>query len=404
MFHSLIEQYKNRIISIFTPCFIFMFIISGIYEIPFTSIDPTLITKAKQALFLLFIVLMSLALDWGKAIRTRFAILCAAWLIILILNWILRYEYEIIYLQRIAQITYIFVFVSLVIQLKNERYTFLNLLSLYSPKVVSGICLILLFSSYTPEIAHALAYGFGNNRVNFSIWLSQLVFLTFLVGTKYSKKPIVYSLILVLPIIALQTFSGGRTGILCSILISIYFSYRAQGIKFCIPTAILLALFIWACSLLSTVSSIYPGTDVLRGLYYVNNETLFSYIDRISSYRLSIMIGGLSNLNNESLILGFGASNFKTWVLGSYMNMHNIYLRALGELGIIGFGVQLLLLAIPHYGHLKKNSIEQAARLFCMIFLFIGLLHPDLLLTAISTCMIYWLCYAEVYYARKVYN
>ncbi len=36
-----------------------------------------------------------------------------------------------------------------------------------------------------------------------------------------------------------------------------------------------------------------------------------------------------------------------------------------------------------------------ASKVYCGIFLMVGMVHPELLTTAISTCMIFWLSYAE---------
>ncbi len=86
--------------------------------------------------------------------------------------------------------------------------------------------------------------------------------------------------------------------------------------------------------------------------------------------------------------------NFKGWAIGYPWDVHNIYVRALGEIGIVGLAVLLALLAFPFRGSAREVDVI-AAQVYCGVFLMIGMIHPELLTTAISTCMIFWLCYAE---------
>lgn len=389
--------------KIFISVFILFFISSGFYKIPYVDIDSTFITAFKQGLFVIFTIMMAVYLDWRNAIRNQFAFLCGIWLIIHLLNWFIRDQYNLIYIQRIAQVSYVFIFVSIVIQLKKTGTTpMLDLKSWYSPKIIAVLCLVIIFLSYTSSIAYEVAYGFGNNRVNFSIWLSQLVFLSFIFQQEQEKEKhwVIYALMLALPIIVLQVFTGGRTGLLVSISTISYFFYKVGGARFFLLGSFFLSLILYFSSLISPIPDVYPGTGIFRSLEIDQDGSFFHVIDRLSSYRLSIIISAVSTLNLDSLITGLGVMNFKGWAIGTTWDMHNIYLKALGEFGILGFIIQFVLLFLPYNGK-PKTRIDKDARMFCTIFLFIGLFHPNLLLTAISTCMIYWLCYAEAYYATE---
>jgi len=398
---NLVERFRAITAPAFAPLFVFFFFLSGIYAIPFISIEVGLIARVKQALFVVFVILMGCNLNWTKAIRTRFTFLCGLWALLNIVNWLIHAEYGSIYLQRVAQILYIFAFVNLVIQIEAPPYQFLRVRAWYRPKIISLICLSLVLLSGIPEITHAISYGFGNNRVNFSIWLSQLVFLTFLVGQSSDKKSIVHAFALATPIIILQVFTGGRTGLMASVAIAIYFATRAGGVRFAALSFIYLLFLITVSASIAPSPEVFPGTYVFRGLGdTVIGETIPQKIDRFTSYRLSIMISACSLLSIKSIITGLGVMNFKGHAMGVYIDVHNIYLRALGELGIAGLVVLLLLLSIPYFGK-ALNSDEQAARVFCGVFFCVGMVHPDLLTTAISTCMIYWLSYAEACGSRN---
>jgi O-antigen ligase len=86
-----------------------------------------------------------------------------------------------------------------------------------------------------------------------------------------------------------------------------------------------------------------------------------------------------------------------------FESTHNIYLRALGELGVVGFATLIAMMALPFRKQLvnldKRESVLQknntAILFYIGIVILVGMLHSEYITTALSTCMLFWLCYAE---------
>ncbi len=125
-----------------------------------------------------------------------------------------------------------------------------------------------------------------------------------------------------------------------------------------------------------------------------------AWLDRLSSYRLGIMTSALSTVDADTLLFGKGVMNFNGWAIGYSRDVHNIYIGALGETGVIGLSALGELLFFPFRTQDRQPKIC-ASKVYCGIFLMVGMVHPELLTNAISTCMIFWLSYAEAFRSQK---
>jgi hypothetical protein len=380
--------------------FAVVFLLSGVYEIPFLPVDATWVSNAKKILFVCLMVLMGYSLRWREAIRGPFSLFCGLWALLHIGHWAYRAEYDEVYLQRLIQIVFIWILVNVVIQQKKDSERFLGLRSFFSPLFFPVACLFLALFAFHPEITKALSNGMGNGRVSFSIWLSQLVFLTFLLSLGKSEQTVLKAFVLATPILVLQTFTGGRTGLLASLALWFYFSFREGGLRLSIMGGVYLAVLIPLSAAISPLPDIYPGTSIFRVIDLPQGDGWLAWLDRLSSYRLGIMTSALSTLDADTRLLGKGVMNFKGWAIGYPWDVHNIYIRALGETGVIGLAALVALLFLPFRTQARQEDIV-AAKVYCGIFLMVGMVHPDLLTTAISTCMIFWLSYAEALRYRK---
>lgn len=165
-------------------------------------------------------------------------------------------------------------------------------------------------------------------------------------------------------------------------------------------SGVYLAVLIPLSAAISPLPDIYPGTSIFRVIDLPHGDGWLAWLDRLSSYRLGIMTSALSTLDADTLLLGKGVMNFKGWAIGYPWDVHNIYIRALGETGVIGLAALVALLFLPFRTQARQADIV-AAKVYCGIFLMVGMVHPELLTTAISTCMIFWLSYAEALRYRK---
>ncbi len=374
--------------------FALIFLVSGVYEIPFLPIDAALVAKAKKILFVCLMVLMGYSLRWREAIKGPFSLFCGLWALLHVGHWAYRAEYSDVYLQRLVQIAFIWILVNVVIQQKSDNERFLGLQSYFSPLLFPVACLLLALLAFHPVIAEAISNGLGNGRVSFSIWLAQLIFLTLLISHSKQGWPVLRAFTLATPILVLQVFTGGRTGLLASLAIWLYFSFREGGVRLLVMSGLYLSFLIRFSAAISPLPDVYPGTSIFRVIDLQFDDGVFAWLDRLSSYRLGIMASALSSLDMGTISFGQGVMNFKGWAIGYPWDVHNIYVRALGEIGIVGLAVLLALLALPFRGSAREVDVV-AAQVYCGVFLMIGMIHPELLTTAISTCMIFWLCYAE---------
>jgi hypothetical protein len=400
------------------PFFMVGLYISSIYVIPFSHIDAEFIFQGKRVFFLLFMLLMACSLHWRKALMSWFTITCGMWALLHIVNYVVHDDQQGDYMQRIAQISFIWLFVNNIAQLKSQNMICLQIRTWFFTKCISAIGFALFLFSKEPEIAQVLGSGFGNGRVNFSIFLSQIVFLILWSAYEPANK-IIKGFVWATPIFLLQAMIGSRTGLIVSVLVWIYFAGKAGGLRLALISLLYLILLTSVAGSYSLVGQptngdtyIFQGLNELtfRGVneWGVNeldgsavNSRFFNWADHILSYRLSILTDGLGSLNSSNILTGLGVSNFKGWAIGRFWDVHNVYIKILGELGVIGFMLLLLASIIPLLDK-SSNSTVQAARMLCGIFLVVGMVHPSVLLISVSGTLVYWLCYSLAY--RSINN
>jgi hypothetical protein len=318
--------------------FLVMLLISGIYQLPY--LDVPNLGFSKRILFVCFMIMLGSTLRWREAIGSRFTWLCGIWVLVNMGHWLLRWEYADIYFQRMVQIAFIWVFVNYILQQREEdRKPFLGLQVLFYPPFFALFCMLVVMFSFNAEISRMIAHGFGGNRFGFSIWLSQFVFLTFFVYLNSKSQSIRKAILWVTPILILQIFTGGRTGILASFAIFLYFAYQQGGFRaiiLCVPYLVTVIIFGTA---LSNWIGIYGGvgggesivresivritTAIPSANHLFNGNESLQWLDRLSSYRLSIMTNAFSTIDTLSLLFGAGVENFKGGLpTGTMANVH----------------------------------------------------------------------------------
>jgi O-antigen ligase len=429
-----------------------MLLISGIYRVPyldfarFDYMDTAGLAFIKRVLFVCLMAMLGSTLRWREAIGTKFTLLCGIWVLIHLGLWLLHREHDSLYFQRLVQIAFVWVFVNYVLQRREvDRKPFFGLLDLFYPPYFAIVCLLVILCSFNLEFGREITLGFGGNSFGFSIWLSQFVFLTFFVSMNLNNKSqsIRNAIVCVTPILMLQIFTGGRAGLFASLLIFIYFSYQHSGFRVFVWCAPYLAAVLYFSRSFSdwigqtagintagyeTAENIALGGSIGVSIFRVppinNNPSFHGYeflnwLDALLSYRLTIMDSALSRIDFSSLY-GLGVNNFMGSLPSGEMNhVHNIYIRALGELGVVGFVTLIAIMILPFrkqwvsfFKQLvslgKSKSVSQkntnAMLFYISVVILVGMLHSEFITTALSTCLLFWLCYAETLRAQAATN
>lgn len=120
-------------------------------------------------------------------------------------------------------------------------------------------------------------------------------------------------------------------------------------------------------------------------------DNVVVWLDQLSSYRVSILITAFGNLDLNGFLFGVGVGNFMGWAptypaLGM-MEVHNVFLKILGEYGVIGF-MTILLWLVPPVLH-RAGRVQSTAKYLQLIYFIVAMVHPDLMVTAINTSLIY---------------
>lgn len=377
------------------------FLLTGFYRFPCWPFGDVSFSEFKRVLYLLALLVIVYQIRWREIRADGFCLLMAMWVLIHVVNWLLRGDHGGDYLHRIVQAVFIFAFVQWSRGNSDERVIATDSFLRRTRMVVIAGVLAISALAYGESFKAQLVDGFGNGRVSFSIWLVQLLFLGLLISSKVDVAPGLRGVMWASPILVLQIFSGGRTGVVASLAICLYFSYVYGGWRYLLPTGAYLALLCAFFGFISPLSGVYPGTSMVRDIASLPASQVFEsggvmdMLDRLSSYRLGITVDAVASLDMQSLVFGRGVMNFQGAAIGEFWQVHNIYVRTLGELGVIGLGVMFGLLA-PIFFPRGGSVALRLSGAFCMTYLMIGMLHPDLLLTAVSTCLIFWLAYAAL--------
>ena len=371
----------------------------------------SIIIPIKYIILLGFSLLMIVTIRWGEINFDLFSICSAIWLVLCGVSWAAHGGDSILYVKRIGQIAFAFLFVTYLWQNPEKNpCAHKALMKWFSPLIFNIVVILIIVLGAAHFLAEDILEGFGNSRVNFSIWLMQISALIFLLDPPMNVRSNLLRafgmLLLITPTYILQNMTGGRSGMLGTVMLAAYFSYKRDGIK------ALIFSIIWAYLISLLVRYYNPLITPENNLNVFRNSAPFNFVagsgylgwlndmlvwlDKLSSYRISILVTAFSSLDMKGYIWGVGIGNFMGWAptypeLGM-VEVHNVFLKVLGEFGIFGFVIFLLLVVPPVT---RRGGAEKSAvRYLQLVYIAVAMVHPDLLMTAINTSIVYLSCFA----------
>jgi hypothetical protein len=199
--------------------------------------------------------------------------------------------------------------------------------------------------------------------------------------------------------VILQNMTGGRSGISGTFLLVALFAYRQGGWRSLLLSIVWLCVISWLVAHYYTLASsnnLYILRNTQIGSFSQAGE-LLAWLDRLSSYRISILITAFSGLDTRGFLLGIGLGNFvgyaPTYPELGIVEVHNVFLKIFGEYGVFGFLIFTLTTLIPIA---RRNivGIKGIALYLQLIYFLVAMVHPDLMMTAINVSFVYFSCYA----------
>ena len=420
---------KLNSVSVF---FSVLFLISGFYVIPFTDFSVPFVVQIKRVFFLFFIVLLISRLNFKKMSQEFTTLILVLLLICYLGQFLFRQEYLSEYIKRIGDIIFITCLGSSILQGKKSAYILL-LSKIFKPSYIFLFFLFFIFFTvFNKDFCDAFKLGFGTNRANFQIWMSQFIFLMYLTCNAKKDEQIKSNFIwaknfkeifLVSPIIVLLTWFGLRTGLIISLMVILYFSSKDGALKF-FKVGLVLFSIIFIAHILSPVKDrpLFRQLNISQNdlsisaskntTLFGNNYTpakkdfFFQFLDDLSSQRLQTIFAGFRTISQENFFFGQGFGNVHIKLSGgNSLDIHNVYLQVLTELGFVGFVLFMCLLFYPFYlVYIKKRKSNETTPnevFICLAFMIIGLIHPELLIFQLSTCILFWVCYFEIIRLKK---
>lgn len=405
--------------------------ISGIYAIPYTDVSADWIVHSKRIYYLIIMAVLALMalMNRFSPIDLRFDLSCGVLVLVYAGQAFVRQEMPGEYVYNLLSIAFIWLFVRYLAGasfpidrfLENLRAgtIVINLLALF---------VLILCMAGDREIQQLVVSGFDGNRVNFSIWLWQVVFLNFFLAGQ-SRRGFFLALVGASILLTLQSFSGGRIGLLASMATAMYFTLRRTGettvkvavISFLIGLVLLSGYF-------SPISKAGEDISIFRflsppqlsqtaspsggGWYFSDSsasyadsqdslpielqwvEETMNYADSVSGHRVRILVNAVKALDFRSIMLGKGIGHFDVAADTRIWMVHNVFLKTLGELGIAALLPFLVLMWLPF-----KRSYRGAGEILYFMLLVaiaVGMLQPRFLITGLSNCLVVWLCYALI--------
>ncbi|MDC1382111.1 O-antigen ligase family protein [Candidatus Puniceispirillum sp.] len=385
------------------------FFTAGIFQIPgvdFEVFDAVLIKRSFTALT---VFLMLSLINW-RASKIRMGLyFLTAWIIIQIINFVYFGSLEIVFLRCVQAIS-VFSIVFFFGQNFNAfRHSVRRLDSIF---LISALFFWMIVISYpfSTAVQMNLVNGFGGNRVNFSIWASQLVvFFAIMWVTGRLKffqrfsNLILTLYVFVFPILMSQILSGGRLGVLVSFVSLAFVFYIRYRLTTKFLGALLTLIFVLSLGYFaeSSYKLVYSVTSVnnsmLRGFSSSNNGNLFDFFNTISSQRVYLFIEGLKQLKFETLIFGNGIGNFTiVGKFGSHLDVHNVFLKTLGEVGVFGFIVVSFVVTSPVL--MLNKKLDQSFIIFGLaVWLLPAMCQPEFYYTQIGSSLCFWVVFAAAY-------
>jgi len=417
---------KLFIVKYFSIFFGFLFYVSFIYKLPYTDWSLSTFLNLKRTLFVLLLVAIIKGIDWRRIKYDLFFWCCLVWLAVHFMGLAIHQINYGLYLTRIVQILFIYFFVIFLVQ-HQWQIKLLGFSIWFKPGIISFAALVILVLPYIDNSWKSLIYsGFGGNRVNFSIWLAQIVFLFILLfqhvcqdykaelgGELKKRLALLRTLALISPIIGLQVFASGRIGLMASAVLIIYVCIRV----FRYTLGVLLATFylvvtVMLFNAITPMRTHFQNVDISRGLPSYQHgidlaqsiqdgssevsNSLYGWINIFSSNRLSILLSGLDSFSPDMFLWGAGVGNFFSKSSdGGFWQVHNIFVNHFGELGILGL-VPLICITLIPLLRKKTKSLDQYMQFFCLVWTLIAMLQPELIVSQISTSLIYWTAFAYI--------
>lgn len=400
-----LEQIRQQFGKHFVFIFGLVFYTSWIYEInALGSGSGVYFQGLKNLLMLALMALLVVSINWRAIKPDIFLLACGVWLLFNLYTWIEHQEPADTYIRRAGQSVFFFLFVAYLRQHPEKNPCIGPAASgWFFPWWIFGGLWLVIALNVMGWLAADVEGGFGNSRVNFSIWLMQLVALFLLMrlaGREVRPKVLIACLLLITPAFILQNMTGGRSGLLGSFLLVCVFAFRWGGVKALLVSGLWLYVVALGVAHYHPLISPENNLNVFRSLEVTDYSTLNAiivWLDQLSSYRVSILITAFSSLDAAGYWFGVGLGNFVGWAptypeLG-IMEVHNVFLKILGEYGVFGFLAAVFLTVWP-VAYRPANDMQLLALYVQSIYFVVAMVHPDLMLTAINLSLVYLSCYA----------
>ena len=87
------------------------------------------------------------------------------------------------------------------------------------------------------------------------------------------------------------------------------------------------------------------------------------------------------------------------------MDVHNILIRVLGEFGLLGLILLILLLLQPFFGvSINRNPSARPLNAYfftLLVYILVSMTQPAFIFYMISPCLLFWVLYPEVTKLRR---
>jgi len=391
-----------------------LLLISGIYAIPYTLISADWIVYAKRVYYLILMVLLAILAVVGRPspIDRRFSLSCGFLALVVSANGLIRQDMPEEYLYNVLSIAFIWLFVRHVADARFPMERFMGHLRV-GLVVINLLAMVVLVNCLMGdrEMHTLVASGFDGNRVNFSIWLGQIVFLNFLLAGRL-RSGFLLALVASSVLLTIQVFSGGRIGLLVTLSIVAFFTVRRLD-KVVARIAVLsyLVALVWVAGHYSPVTKVGEDISIFRELDFVQAAPLptqgspselkwidevVEYVDGVSAHRLVILFYAVEAMDMEALLIGKGIGHFDVVADNATWMVHNVFLKMLGELGVGAFFPLMALVWLPFSHKYRERYDGLGLHFMLLVGIGVALLQPRFIVTGLSNCLVLWLCYALI--------